>query len=193
MIQNQKFDQIIKLFHLSQIEIADELNISHVAISNYRKDRDIPSSVVLLLCEKFNINANWLLGLENNMFRENIELSDFESKELLENRIKFEIKRDFQNFQLQIITIYRSIAENEIRNKDDIISFIENTDLSFFAHISNFESLDRTKIKKEAIEFINSLTKWEIIYIIENRDDFLKTLGKNKDIFNKLFKMLKLI
>ena len=189
-----KFQIIRDFFSLSYDDLASEMNIARSAVQNYINGTREPSlTSIALLCKQYNINANWLIGLEENMFRSDLELSMFEAKELLENRIKYEIKRDFQNFQLQIITIYRAISENEINSKDDIVNAIANINLSFFAHLSNFEILEKEKIKQEAIDFINSLTPWEAQYIVEHRDDFLKTLDKNKDIFNKIFKRLKLI
>jgi len=75
---------------LSQNELAVSLETSQAAVSNYLNNSRVPSfETVILLSKKYQINLNWLAGIEKNMFIKGAKFDMFQAKKILENRIKF--------------------------------------------------------------------------------------------------------
>ena len=53
---------------ITQKEIAKELNCSQQAYSNYELgQRDIPTDVLIKLCKFYNISADYILGLTDEI------------------------------------------------------------------------------------------------------------------------------
>ena len=52
----------------NQKNFADLLGITERTLRNYEKGNNLPSSLLTILIEKFNININWLLTGEGDMF-----------------------------------------------------------------------------------------------------------------------------
>lgn len=66
------YGQIIKNLReeneLSQTELAKILNVSKKAISKYELElRDLSTDMIIKICQKFNISADYLLGLEDEL------------------------------------------------------------------------------------------------------------------------------
>lgn len=164
MIQNEKLHELKNFLSLSYDDLSSVMSIARSAVQNYINGTREPSfASITLLCTRYGINANWLMGLEPNMFRENVELSMFEAKELLENRIKYEIKYNNDGFIFKIINVYQKLLACELKP----------------------EEIYRNLEQEIASVFSSKITIYELQYIIEHKDDFLRTLEKNKDIFNK--------
>ncbi len=168
MIQNEKLHELKNFLNLSQKELSEVANVAQSTMSTYLNGGAEPSlTSIALLCKQYNINANWLIGLEENMFRSDLELSMFEAKELLENRIKYEIKYNNDGFIFKIINVYQKLLDCELKS----------------------EEIHRNLEQEIASVFFSKITTYELQYIVEYKDDFLRTLEKNKDIFNKKTKI----
>lgn len=73
---NERFKQIRKTLGFSQTEFAEQLNKKLRMIQYYEaNDSSITLDIILLLQEKFNVNAEWLINGNGSMF-----LSDNEKK-----------------------------------------------------------------------------------------------------------------
>jgi len=69
MLVGERLYQIIKKLHLTQSKLAEDIGISTVVINRYFRDKTIPSTEFLnKLALYYNININWLLQGEGNMF-----------------------------------------------------------------------------------------------------------------------------
>jgi len=68
-MHNENLQKIRKTINLSQEDISTQLGISYRAYTSYeRGDRKIPIEVLEILCDKFNVNLNWLICNKGNMF-----------------------------------------------------------------------------------------------------------------------------
>lgn len=179
------------ILELNQKNLAEIMQVSQRSVSNYIQNESEPTFQSLsFLGRKYQINLNWFAGMENDIFLNR----KFEPEKILENRIKTYKKEKFNDFQSQIIVIYRSILNAKINSREDIVTAIQNHDISsiidkFVELYSNFR-LDERKTKDECIEFIDELSEPEINYIVNHKDDFIEMLAKDKDIFNRVFKKL---
>ena len=60
MTINDRFRTIRKELHLTQSDIGKSLGVSKSRISAYEKNDDIPDRSIKFLCEKYDINEEWL-------------------------------------------------------------------------------------------------------------------------------------
>ncbi len=64
---NEKIKDLRKSFHLSQTELAAELNVSKQCISNWENDNVQPSIAMLVrLAEFFSVSTDYLLGFRED-------------------------------------------------------------------------------------------------------------------------------
>lgn len=67
---NERIKELRKALKLTQQEFADRLNIKRGAIANYEVGRNEPiDAVISLICEKYNVNEEWLRDGTGEMFR----------------------------------------------------------------------------------------------------------------------------
>ena len=67
---NERIKELRKALKLTQQEFADRLNIKRGAIANYEVGRNEPiDAVISLICEKYNVNEEWLRDGTGDMFR----------------------------------------------------------------------------------------------------------------------------
>ena len=63
----ERFNEILKNSGKTQTEIANELEVSRQAISEYKAGRSVPSLEKLyVLCKFLDVSADYLLGLDDN-------------------------------------------------------------------------------------------------------------------------------
>lgn len=68
---NERIKILRKALGLTQQKFADTLNIKRGAIANYEIGRNEPiDAVISLICEKFNVNEEWLRNGNGDMFLE---------------------------------------------------------------------------------------------------------------------------
>lgn len=91
----QKIKLIETKSGLTTAEFCKSIGIPYVTYNNYvRGKREMPLSKVIQMCIMYNINCNWLLKDEGEMFEQRIrDISDIEKAEELLNRF---IKRHRQ-------------------------------------------------------------------------------------------------
>jgi len=68
-IFSTRFRQIREFLGLKQTEFAQKLGIPRTSSINYEKGTSIPSEVLNSLADKFNVNIEWFLTGEGDMFR----------------------------------------------------------------------------------------------------------------------------
>ena len=67
----QRLKEIRKENNLTQIELAQKLNTSHSAISDYERGNRIPPLIILYqLSRQFNISIDFMLGLNDSKYLE---------------------------------------------------------------------------------------------------------------------------
>lgn len=63
---NENIRALRKVRHLSQVELAENLNVSKQCVSNWENDNILPSVEMLVKIAKFfNVSTDALLGVEN--------------------------------------------------------------------------------------------------------------------------------
>ncbi|MGN1369536.1 MAG: helix-turn-helix transcriptional regulator [Aristaeellaceae bacterium] len=68
-----RIKQIRKDLGLTQAEFGEALGTSRIAVTTYETGRVVPDkSVQLLICEKFNVNEDWLETGEGLPYREGL-------------------------------------------------------------------------------------------------------------------------
>jgi transcriptional regulator with XRE-family HTH domain len=61
----QRLKELREKTKLSQVGFAEKLGIGATSIFNYENENVTPRiDVIIMICEKFNVSADWLLGLE---------------------------------------------------------------------------------------------------------------------------------
>lgn len=66
---NNRLKELRKSLNLTQQEFADVLKIKRGAVANYEIGRNQPiDAIISLICEKFNVNENWLRSGKGEMF-----------------------------------------------------------------------------------------------------------------------------
>ncbi|BDS10887.1 helix-turn-helix domain-containing protein [Aureispira anguillae] len=69
MSVNERFTQLIKTLSFTPNSLSKELNVTQPTIKKLEKGETLPNAKVLIpLLERFNVNINWLLGGEGEMF-----------------------------------------------------------------------------------------------------------------------------
>ncbi|MBQ9730311.1 MAG: helix-turn-helix transcriptional regulator [Clostridia bacterium] len=62
----ERFNELIKISGKTQVEIANEINVSKQCISDYKSGKSVPSLQTLyLLCRCLETTADYLLGLSD--------------------------------------------------------------------------------------------------------------------------------
>ena len=60
----ERFNEAIKLSGKTQVQIAQEVNVSKQCITDYKSGKSLPSLETLcLLCEALDVSSDYLLGL----------------------------------------------------------------------------------------------------------------------------------
>lgn len=63
---NERISELRRAFNWTQVQLADKLNVSKQAVSNWENDNIQPSIEMLIKLSKiFNVSTDYLLGLEN--------------------------------------------------------------------------------------------------------------------------------
>lgn len=73
---NERIKELRKALNLTQTQFGDSLGITHSAVAHFEKGTvNMSQSTIKSICREFNVNENWLLTGEGEMFN---ELSDDE-------------------------------------------------------------------------------------------------------------------
>ena len=84
-----KLKEIRKNLSYTQQEMADFLNVSCRTYSSYERNENNPSySMLVILCKNYNINLNWFIADEGQMFKENTSIE----YEKIKNSVISEVK-----------------------------------------------------------------------------------------------------
>ncbi|WP_338631774.1 XRE family transcriptional regulator [Clostridium baratii] len=112
-----------KKFNLSQSDLANKLNISRQALSNYENGTRTPTiDLIIEIAKIFNCSLDELVNNQNNLSNEkisdllNINFLNFSKKDLLKN---------LKNKKKYILQYQKEIPK-KIKEIDDLIEFLEN-------------------------------------------------------------------
>lgn len=71
---NERLEEIRVMMKLNKKEFADKLNITQQAYTNYiQGKRDIPTNVLILIKQLFNVSIDWLLIGSGHIFDKNTD------------------------------------------------------------------------------------------------------------------------
>ena len=71
---NERISELRRSFNWTQVQLADKLNVSKQAVSNWENDNIQPSIEMLVkLSRVFNVSTDYLLGLDDTL---KIDVSD---------------------------------------------------------------------------------------------------------------------
>jgi transcriptional regulator with XRE-family HTH domain len=155
----------LRLFlKMTQEEFAAVLGVDRSHISKVENEIDRPSKqLIILICEMFCINKEWLMGNDNVDIRSNVE-------EYLQTKMNILGK---EQFFISIEKIKKSIDATNL-NCDSITSDPEITNIiNYIKEIGIFNDKDRQAWLK--IQFKEAFPKFE-----EWRDKQLKIKAENK-------------
>ncbi len=120
---NTRFKQIRTTLKLTQAELATKLGVKQNTIAKYEATNEIPISSILLLCQLYNVNKEWLVNGKEEMFLPDDEIKSIAQKynlspkaaQVLENFLKMDNKqRDmFIDGLQQIADITVEIADDK--------------------------------------------------------------------------------
>ncbi len=120
---NSRFKEVRTALGLTQAELAQNLGLKQNTVGKYEVKNDIPISSMLLLCQLYNINKEWLINGEGEMFLPDDEIRDIAQKynlspkaeQVLNNFLKMDGKqRDvFIDGLKQIADITVEIADDK--------------------------------------------------------------------------------
>lgn len=70
---NERLKMIRKHHKYTQAEMGQELGVSRDAVATYESGRVVPDkSIRMLICQKFNVNEDWLERGEGDPYREGL-------------------------------------------------------------------------------------------------------------------------
>ena len=113
-----RLKQIRNMLHLTQVAFADKLNISRSIIATYEGGHaPISERTIADICEKFNVNENWLRTGEGPMFKQQSDI---------DNQLAIEVAKLIQSedeFTKKLIHAYLRLPDDA---KDKVKNFVEN-------------------------------------------------------------------
>jgi transcriptional regulator with XRE-family HTH domain len=119
MTINQRLKDVIDALGLNATELARDLNVTKSTISNVINGNSLPSSKVLMpLGEVFNVNINWLLLGQGEMF-----LNGEQSKI---NKTDFGNSRNSSCEDVTILKKEIQHLNDKLKDKEEIIRLMRN-------------------------------------------------------------------
>ncbi|MCM1306335.1 MAG: helix-turn-helix domain-containing protein [Bacteroides sp.] len=62
----ERFNEVLKYSQLSQVQLAEKLNVNKATVTNYKKGKIAPSLETFFeLCKLLDVSADYLLGLSD--------------------------------------------------------------------------------------------------------------------------------
>lgn len=167
--------------NLSQAEFAKLLDVSLSTYKRHETNEKSPDADVLTkIINRFKIDGNWLL---TGYMTELIELDVISNS--IELRIRKKIEAEFNNFQHEIIFLYDSL-ENFEDNKELplLLTHLEQAKIP----LSNLIKHAITeKDRKSVLNFIDTLSDIEKLYILQNISLFRRMLWDSMAWSNRIF------
>lgn len=113
-----RFKEARKKSGFTQEEVRKDLDISQSSLSQFENQENIPIYLIKYAVEKFNVNLDWLILGEGNMFKigkGDINISDTDNLDKRELLLKVEVLTKMLEEKLLEIQKQRSII-NELRS-----------------------------------------------------------------------------
>lgn len=115
-----RLKQIRKEIKLTQAELANDLGVSFSNIQSYEVGRRIPSDAFIqLVCNKYNVNEDWLRTGSDEMFKPL-------SKEEEISSIVAKIYTEDDPFRRKLIKIITDLTPEQIETLKDIAKVLAN-------------------------------------------------------------------
>lgn len=74
---NERIKYIRNLLNLSQADFAKKIGITQSMVSLIEKDNFISNQIIITICSVFNVNKNWLVNGEGDIFNNSVYYNDF--------------------------------------------------------------------------------------------------------------------
>ncbi|MGO0907702.1 helix-turn-helix domain-containing protein [Clostridioides difficile] len=102
---NNRIKELRKAKHLSQKEFGEALNLSQNHISSVEKGiRTITERTISDICDKYNVNKEWLLTGHGEMFKDILEGLDIKNKEIEEfARLFYEVDDETKEYVIGLM------------------------------------------------------------------------------------------
>lgn len=117
-----RLKKIRKNFGLTQQEFADRLGLKRAAYANYEIGRNtLNYSYIKLICGEFNINEEWLISGEGDMFKEtNISLLyKLKNKYGLSN-LEFTLLKEYLKLDKKQREVFENYFDNVIKAQSNV-------------------------------------------------------------------------
>lgn len=129
MTENQRLKIVRKFLKVTQIDFGASLGLTQAGYSDIERGKNnISGKIKILLKKEHNINLNWLVTGEGEMFVATIEDNGSESDKLameqnLFERLQSEIDRLHR--EINRLTAEKNLCSEQVRSKNLIIENLE--------------------------------------------------------------------
>jgi transcriptional regulator with XRE-family HTH domain len=115
---NDRFKELIKTLSFTPNSLSKELNVTQPTIKKLEKGETLPNAKVLIpLLERYNVNINWLLGGQGEMFLK-AEESSIDKTDSSNSRSS--ACPDMKSLKDKI-----ALLEQSVKDKEKLISLLE--------------------------------------------------------------------
>lgn len=191
MSLGEKIKDARKLSGLTQEQLANKLAVSRQAITKWESDKGIPDiENIKILAKALNVSIDYLLDngtdLDMNVFREEINLNDYNYKIRLSGRWRkktakkdMAVKQKFQNAEIYMLFGEQINTKSE-KIIDNAIGFLTDAPFGIPQIINGFKNIDKEfyLVNQEDKQFFVVVTD----EFIESRQLAHKITDKNFEI-----------
>lgn len=177
---------------MKQTTIVKLFNITRQTWTNWKKEE---KPIVKLIEKYFNdedieefLEKEKCSKLENINSSSNNTISNKDIRYMLIGMLQEKKKTEIYNYEKEIVLLFRVFEPyqkqmNKDNSKNDLINLIKNYKLGFLK--DQFQNSINESTRENAISFINELKEFQIDYIVNNCEEFVKILWDSENIFNK--------
>ena len=118
---NNRLRELRKSLNLTQQEFADILKIKRGAVANYEIGRNQPiDAIISLICEKFNVNEDWLRNGNGEMFKK------VSRNDRLANWVANVLRAPDESFKKRFLDLLSRLDESEWEAMEKKALFLTN-------------------------------------------------------------------
>lgn len=118
---NNRLRELRKSLNLTQQEFADILKIKRGAVANYEIGRNQPiDAIISLICEKFNVNEDWLRNGNGEMFKK------VSRNDRLANWVANVLREPDESFKKRFLDLLSRLDESEWEAMEKKALFLTN-------------------------------------------------------------------
>jgi transcriptional regulator with XRE-family HTH domain len=124
---NYRFNELFKTLSFTPNSLSKELNVTQPTIKKLEKGETLPNAKVLIpLLERYNVNINWLLGGQGEMFLENLEYNNEKGIDKKITQIgHYNNSNNSNTIENTFLKSKIELLEKSLKDKEKLISILE--------------------------------------------------------------------